>query len=155
MIISREGYRRRSSRDLAAGRVELRPASRSRATTSRYSLQGHAIRDRVLDDRAHDAGRDVGRSEVAIAEVSGQCIPLVITEIASAVESEPDGDLSLVRPSAVRPDRSSRKTVTTRRISSTAAGTCGSSRDEERSATRVVTMFTSSSSLSGSGITTC
>ncbi len=46
----------------------------------------------------------------------------------------PDGDLSLVRPSSVSPARSSRKTVTTRRISSAAAGTSGSSSERPSSA---------------------
>ena len=49
------------------------------------------------------------------------------TEIASAVESVPDGDLSFVRPSSVTPERSSRKIVTTRRISSSAQVAGGSS----------------------------
>ena len=42
------------------------------------------------------------------------------TEIASAVYIVPLGDLTLVLPSSVCPSRSSRKTVTTRRISSQA-----------------------------------
>lgn len=49
--------------------------------------------------------------------------PLVTTEMASAVDSVPLGDFSFVRPSAVMPSRSSRKTVTTRRISSMPSGT--------------------------------
>ena len=73
----------------------------------------------------------------------------MITEIASAADSVPDGDLIVVRPSLVTPDRSSRNTVTTRRISSTAAGTAGSSRAEASSATRVETIRTSSSSPLG------
>lgn len=44
------------------------------------------------------------------------------TEIASAVDRVPLGDLTLVRPSPVTPSRSSRKTVTTRRISSRPSG---------------------------------
>ena len=78
----------------------------------------------------------------------------MITEIASAVDSVPDGALTAVRPSAVTPDRSSRNTVTTRRISSSAAGTSGSSRAPASSATRVATMRTSSSISAGSGSTT-
>ncbi len=45
-------------------------------------------------------------------------MPVVTTLIASAVDSVPDGDFSLVRLSSVTPERSSRNTVTTRRISS-------------------------------------
>ena len=51
--------------------------------------------------------------------------PLVTTEIASAVDNEPLGTLRLTRPSSVEPLRSSRNTVTTRRISSSAGGTFG------------------------------
>ncbi len=50
----------------------------------------------------------------------------MITEIASAVDSVPLGTLSDVRSSTVVPLRSSRKIVTTRRISSAADGTSGS-----------------------------
>ncbi len=74
--------------------------------------------------------------------------------MASAVESVPDGDLSLVRPSTVWPDRSSRNTVTTRRISCSAAGICGSSSAALSWATRWVTISISSLSLAGSGSTT-
>ena len=76
-------------------------------------------------------------------------MPLVITEIASALESDPDGDLSFVRPSAVTPYRSSRKTVTTRRISSSAEEPAGSSSEEASVATAAATIATSSSSLVG------
>jgi hypothetical protein len=80
--------------------------------------------------------------------------PLVTTEIASAVESVPDGDLSFVRPSAVAPERSSRNTVTTRRISSPASGSRGSSSAAPSSATRRATISTSACSSAGSGRTT-
>ena len=80
--------------------------------------------------------------------------PFVTTEIASAVDMVPLGDLSLVRPSAVTPARSSRNTVTTRRISTTAAGTGGSSSARPSDSTRRVTMSTSSSSEAGIGSTT-
>ena len=50
------------------------------------------------------------------------------TEIASAVDSVPLGVFRLVRPSLVWPSRSSRKIVTTRRISSDAGGTAGRAR---------------------------
>src|SRR6516165_1348633 len=48
---------------------------------------------------------------------------LASTEIASAVESTPDGDLSLFLPSSVCPVRSSRKMVTTCSTASS-VGTC-------------------------------
>ena len=79
-------------------------------------------------------------------EITWSAIPLVITEIASAVDSVPVGDLSLVRPSSVRPLRNSRNTVTTRRISSSAAGTSGSASDRPSCATRRATISTSSTS---------
>ena len=66
----------------------------------------------------------------------------------------PDGDFSVVRPSEVVPDRNSRNTVMTRRISSTAEGISGSSSARPRSWTRRVTISTSSSSVAGSGSTT-
>ena len=66
----------------------------------------------------------------------------------------PLGDLSFVRPSSVSPLRSSRKTVTTRRISSTAGGTSGSSSARPSSATRRATMSTSSSIPAGTCSTT-
>ena len=81
-------------------------------------------------------------------------IPLVTTEIASAVDSVPLGDFNLVRPSSVSPLRSSRNTVTTRRISFTAGGRSGSSSALPSSATRRVTMSTSSSNPAGTGSTT-
>ena len=77
-----------------------------------------------------------------------------MTEIASAVDSVADGDLRVVRWSWVRPARSSRITVTTRRISESAARSAGSSRAAPRLRTRVVTISTSWSRLSGSGSTT-
>ena len=80
--------------------------------------------------------------------------PLVTTEIASAVDKVPDGDFRLVRPSSVAPWRSSRKTVTTRRISSRAPSAGGSWSAEPRSSTRRATMLTSSSAEAGSGRTT-
>ena len=41
----------------------------------------------------------------------------MVTAMASAVDSEPDGDFSFSRPSSVWPSRSSRKIVTMRMIS--------------------------------------
>ncbi|CAM5514562.1 hypothetical protein SMICM304S_08196 [Streptomyces microflavus] len=76
------------------------------------------------------------------------------TEIASAVESVPEGDLSLVRPSAVTPSRSSRKTVTTRRISESPCGAAGRSSERPIWSTRRETMSTSASGVAGSGRTT-
>ena len=64
------------------------------------------------------------------------------------------GDLSLVRPSSVTPPRSSRKTVTTRRISSAPRGAAGRSSERPSWSTRRATMSTSSSTLAGSGSTT-
>ena len=77
--------------------------------------------------------------------------PLVTTLIASAVESVPDGDLIFVRPSSVTPARSSRKIVTTRRISSSAEVAGGSSSVAPTASRRSRTISTSSSALSGSG----
>ena len=74
--------------------------------------------------------------------------------MASAVDSVEDGDLMVVRPSSVTPLRSSRNTVTTRRISSSASSSAGSSRAAPSWATRWRTMATSSSGSSGSGRTT-
>ncbi len=54
-------------------------------------------------------------------------MPLVTTEMASAADKVPLGDLSLVLPSSVTPLRSSRRIVTTRRISSRAGLSPGSS----------------------------
>ena len=79
---------------------------------------------------------------------------MVTTEIASAVERVPLGVLTFVRPSTVRPARSSRKTVTTRLISSAPPGSSGRSRERPSWLTRRVTMSTSSSSEPGSGSTT-
>ena len=62
--------------------------------------------------------------------------------------------MSLVRPSAVTPSRSSRKTVTTRRISSTPSGAAGRSSERPIWSTRRETMSTSSSGVAGSGSTT-
>ena len=69
------------------------------------------------------------------------------TEIASAVDSVPVGCLRLVRPSSVTPSRSSRKIVTTRRISSAAVGTAGSASAAPSSPTRRATMAISSSAV--------
>ncbi len=80
--------------------------------------------------------------------------PPVTTEMASAVDRVPEGDLSLVRPSVVTPSRSSRKTVTTRRISSMPSGTAGRSSERPICSTRRATMSTSASGVSGSGSTT-
>jgi hypothetical protein len=77
-----------------------------------------------------------------------------MTEIASAVESVADGLFSLIVPSSVCPDRSSRNTVTTRRISSSAGVSPGSSSARPSSSTRRCTICTSSSASSGSGRTT-
>src|SRR5437764_674936 len=74
--------------------------------------------------------------------------------MASAADMVPLGDLSLVLPSAVTPLRSSRNTVTTRRISSSAGFSAGSCKARPRSATRRDTISTSSSSVSGVGSTT-
>ena len=76
------------------------------------------------------------------------------TEIASAVDSVPVGTLRLVRWSAVIPERNSRNTVTTRLISSSAAGTSGSAKATPSSATRRLTIEISSSAVAGSGSTT-
>ncbi len=76
------------------------------------------------------------------------------TEIASAVDSVPDGDLSFVRPSVVTPSRSSRKTVTTRRISAIPSGAGGRSSERPIWSTRRDTMSTSASGVAGSGSTT-
>ena len=59
-----------------------------------------------------------------------------------------------MRPSAVTPSRSSRKIVTTRRISSEVAGTWGRASAVPSSATRRATMAISSSAVAGSGRTT-
>ena len=74
-----------------------------------------------------------------------------MTEIASAGLSVPLGDFSFVLPSAVLPSRSSRKMVTTRRISSIAGASAGSSNARPKLATRVWTISTSSSAVSGTG----
>jgi hypothetical protein len=79
---------------------------------------------------------------------------LVTTEIASAVDSVPLGDFSFVRPSSVTPPRSSRKMVTTRRISSAPGASCGSSSARPSWDTRRATISTSSSTPAGTGSTT-
>ena len=99
------------------------------------------------------AATSAGRSTPS-PKCAASAIPLVMTEIASAGDIVPVGDFSLVRWSAVIPDRSSRKIVTTRRISSRADGTSGSSSDRPSWATRRATISTSSSSVAGSGSTT-
>ncbi len=76
------------------------------------------------------------------------------TEIASAVERVLLGVFTFVRPSVVMPSRSSRKTVTTRRISCAPPGSSGRSSERPSWPTRRVTMSTSSSSVAGSGSTT-
>ena len=80
--------------------------------------------------------------------------PLVTTEIASAGDSVPLGDLTLDRPSSVTPWRSSRNTVTTRLISSAPGGVSGSPIERPSWATRRVTISTSCSAESGTGSTT-
>ena len=81
-------------------------------------------------------------------------MPAVTTEIASAADKVPLGDLSLVLPSSVTPLRSSRMIVTTRRISSSAGRSAGSSSARPSCSVRRLTIFTSSSSESGTGKTT-
>ena len=76
---------------------------------------------------------------------------MVITEIASAVESVADGDFRLVRWSAVTPERSSRKIVTTRSTSASCSRSAGSRSEAPSDATRWRTMPTSSSRVAGSG----
>ena len=95
-----------------------------------------------------------GERNVPSPKWAARAMPPVTTEIASAVESVPLGIFSAVRPSAVTPLRSSRNTVTTRRISSCPAGTAGSSRATPSSPTRRVTISISSSIVAGSGSTT-
>ena len=70
------------------------------------------------------AATSAGRSTPS-PKCAASAIPLVMTEIASAGDIVPVGDFSRVRWSAVIPVRSSRNIVTTRRISSSADGTCG------------------------------
>ena len=78
-------------------------------------------------------------------------MPLLSTEMASAVLIVPVGDLSLVLPSSVCPFRSSRKICTTRRTSCIAGGSAGSSSARPISETRLDTMLISSSSVAGTG----
>lgn len=80
-----------------------------------------------------------------------RAMPLLTTEMASAVLRVAVGDLSLVLPSSVMPLRSSRKMVTTRRISSRAGVSPGSSRARPRLVTRRWTMSISSAIESGTG----
>ena len=129
-----------------AGAIEVLPAVALLDHRLQIFEPDDAILHRVLDDGAGEAGREVvgvqlrrRRSSAAMAR------PLVTTEIASAVESVPLGDFSLVLPSAVTPLRSSRKTVTTRRISSSAGFSAGSSSARPSWATRRSTISTSSS----------
>ena len=78
-------------------------------------------------------------------------MPLLTTEIASAVDSVPLGLLSLVLPSSVWPLRSSRKICTTRLTSRSAGGSAGRSSARPISATRLTTIDSSSASLDGTG----
>ena len=78
-------------------------------------------------------------------------MPLVTTLMASAGDSVPLGDLSFDLPSSVLPSRSSRNTVTMRRISASAGTSAGNSSDRPIESTRICTMDTSSSSESGVG----
>ena len=82
--------------ELAAGAVEVAPAVALLDDRLEVLLPDDAVLHRVLDDGADQAGGDVGGADVAVAEVRGERQPLVITEIASAVESVPDGLLSFV-----------------------------------------------------------
>ncbi|MNS90953.1 hypothetical protein D3C72_1250250 [compost metagenome] len=81
-------------------------------------------------------------------------MPLLMTEMASAVESVEVGDLMRVLPSSVWPLRSSRKICTTRRTSCSAGGSAGSASARPSSPTRLTTICTSSASLDGTGSTT-
>src|SRR6185437_12812936 len=128
------GSRRRawSSGGVAAGAVEVAPVVPVPDDRLQVLPPHRAVRDRVLHDGAGDAARHVAR-------------PLVTTEIASAVDSVPLGDLTLARPSSVTPWRSSRKTVTTRLISSAPCGVSGKPIERPSSATRRATMSTSCS----------
>ena len=114
------------SGELAAGVVEVAPP---------VAVAHHPLEVLAPGDRRRAAGRARRRRRCRRRRRSGRSVPspkwaararpLVTTEIASAVDSVPVGVLRLVRPSAVTPSRSSRKIVTTRRISSAAAGTVG------------------------------
>ena len=77
--------------------------------------------------------------------------PLFTTEIASAVLNVPLGAFNFVFPSLVAPCRSSRKMVTTRRISSSAGFSAGSCITFSKLSTRRRTMSISSSIVSGKG----
>ena len=81
-------------------------------------------------------------------------MPLLTTLIASAVDSVPVGDFSFDLPSSVLPSRSSRNTVTMRRISARAGGSAGRSSARPIDSTRICTIETSSSSVAGVGSTT-
>ena len=80
--------------------------------------------------------------------------PLLMTEMTSAVLRVAVGDLSLSLPSSVRPERSSRKMVTNRRISSLGTLASANSRALPNWFTLVCTISTSSSRLLGRGNTT-
>ena len=82
-------------------------------------------------------------------------MPLLMTEMASAVDSVELGDFRrTVLPSSVWPFLSSRKICTTRRTSCSAGGSAGSCSARPCSVTRLVTICTSSSCEAGTGSTT-
>ena len=101
--------RRRRSRPNRHGRA---PPPRGTPARPPRRAAGRARRRRRCRRRRRSA------RSVPSPKWAARARPLVTTEIASAVDSVPVGVFRLVRPSAVTPSRSSRKIVTTRRISS-------------------------------------
>ena len=119
---------------LAAGAVEVFPAVALLDDGFEVFLPDDAVLDGVFDDGACEAGGEVGGAEGAVAEVGGEGQAAVHDgDGFGGAEGAAEGDLILVLPSAVRPLRSSRKMVTTRRISSRAGGSAGISRARPRS----------------------
>ena len=83
---------------LAAGAVEVGPLRPVAHDGLEVLLPDDPVLDRVLHDRAEQAGGDVVGPDRPVAEVRGERdSPLVMTEIASAVDSVADGDLIVVR----------------------------------------------------------
>ena len=103
VVADPEEVQPRSSAELAAGVVEVAPA----VPIAHHPLEVLAPGDLVVHRIAHDGADDAGGHVVGPSSPSpkwaARASPLVITEIASAVDSVPLGTLRLVRPSAVRP----------------------------------------------------
>ncbi|CAM5685999.1 hypothetical protein SCALM49S_05503 [Streptomyces californicus] len=138
---------------LAAGAVEVLPA---------VPLADHGLQVPARPPgRSRGPGRprrgcrhaDAVGAQHAVAEVGGERQAVGDDRDRLGGGERAEGDLSLVRPSVVIPSRSSRTTVTTRRISPAPPGRPGG-RATGLSGRRAGTRSTSSCAVAGSGSTT-